>query len=58
MGSDFYPAGNPYHMKSIQDNLEKRTYRSDDPAFLMITEETREKLKKDPNYFVNGNMKK
>ena len=48
----------PEFDKLRNDNLEKRVWNSDHPAFMMMTEEAREILKKDPDYYAKGDAGK
>ncbi len=43
-----------WYRKKIRKNLEQRTYRTDHPAFKMMTEEARENLKIDPDFYSKG----
>ena len=38
----------------IKNNQESRSWRSDNPAFVFMTEEAKEKLAKDPDWYKNG----
>ncbi|MDD5192179.1 MAG: hypothetical protein PHH54_07005 [Candidatus Nanoarchaeia archaeon] len=43
--------------KMREESIEKRIWNSDHPAFKIMTEETREDLAKDPDFYAKGNVK-
>ena len=44
------------YFKSVEKNLEQRTYRTTNPAFQMMTNEARENLKRNPDYYCQGDV--
>jgi len=42
------------YLEFVKKNLEQRTYSSDHPAFQMMTDEARENLKRNPDYYAKG----
>ena len=42
------------YLQEIQRNIEQRTWPSDHPAFKMMTEEARENLKRNPDFYAEG----
>lgn len=45
-----------HDLESVKKNLEQRTYRTDHPAFKQMTDEAKENLRKNPDFYKQGDM--
>jgi len=56
-GSCFKEMESEFNKMMNAEDIEKRTYTSNHPAFKMMTEEARENLAKDPDFYLKGDSK-